>query len=149
MVAALATTENFEARHGLLTDAEREVVEHLLDDASAFIRAEAGGDTDWVADDFDGEPPPVIRAICLQVAYRAWRNPDGVAREQIGEIARTFRGDDQSDAMWLTKNESRMIRKAAYGSIVRSVTVETPFSGPTVGESEYDLQPGHGEGIGE
>jgi hypothetical protein len=148
-MAALATTQEFEARHGLLGDEDTERIEALIDDASAFIRGEAGaGDADWADDDAeDGvEVPPVIRAVCIQVAYRAWTNPDSVAREQLGEASRTFRGNDQSDAMWLTTNERRMIRKAANGATVRSVQVATPFSRPAVG-AEFDLFPGHGEGL--
>lgn len=125
----LATVEDFEARHGLLGEEDTERVEALLEDASAFIRGEAGGgNADWASD--DAEVPPIIRAVCIQVAYRAWVNPDSIAREQLGEMSRTYRGNDQSDAMWLTANERRMIRKAANGSTVRSVPVETPYSGP-------------------
>jgi hypothetical protein len=150
-MAPLATLEDFQARHGLLAEEDNGQVEALLVDASAFIRGEAGtGDADWAADDAAGdvEVPPVIRAVCVQVAYRAWANPDSIAREQIGDMSRTYRGNDQSDAMWLTANERRMIRKAANGTTIRSVPIETPFSGPAVG-AEYDLSPGHGEGIGE
>jgi hypothetical protein len=149
-MAALATVEEFQARHGLLADGDLEVVEALLDDATNFIRGEAvGSEADWAQDDApdDAVAPPIVRTICIQAAYRAWRNPDGVAREEIGEIARTFRGGHESDAMWLTKNEMRMIRKAANRSTVRSIPVETPYAGPA--ESPYDLYPGHGEGIGE
>lgn len=143
----LATAEDFQARHGLLGEDDLERVEALLEDATNFIRGEAAGSSAaWVADDAadDVSVPPIVKTICVQVAYRAWRNPDAVAREEIGEIARTYRGGHESDALWLTKNEMRMIRKAANQATVRSIPVETPYAGPTDGPPDFTWADLHG-----
>jgi hypothetical protein len=129
-MATLATTEDFEVRHGPLVGDEADRVEALLEDASALIGLElAGSEADWLKDEPEGDVPAGVKAVCIQVAYRAWANPDSVAREELGAVARTYRGTDQSDALWLTQNEARLIRKAAGTSSIASIPVETPFSG--------------------
>ncbi len=125
---ALATLEDFELRHGPLASTEEEQVEALLEDATALVELELGVLPEvWLGD--DAEVPAGVKAVAIQVAYRAWSNPDGVAREQLGEVARTYRGTDQADALWLTKNEARLVRKAAGKSSLTSIPVETPYSG--------------------
>jgi len=125
---ALATKQDFEVRHGPLASGEVERVEALLEDAEALIELELGVFPDsWL-----GEAPDVpagAKAVCIQVAYRAWENPDGVAREQLGAAARTYRGTDQADVLWLTSNEARLVRRAAGKSSLTSIPVETPYSG--------------------
>src|SRR4249919_1205902 len=106
---ALATIGDFEARHGPLESTEEERVETLLEDAEGLVEAELG----LVPEEWAKEVPSAVKAVCIQVAYRAWANPDSIAREQLGEVARTYRGTDQADALWLTKNEARLIRRAA------------------------------------
>lgn len=141
-MAALATIQDFTARHGAPDD--ESVVGALLEDASALIRAEAAGtDADWVAEDPDEDVtvPAAIRAICVQIAYRAWANPDGVAREELGEASRTLRGTDQADVLWLTKNEARIVRKAAGTPAIRSIAIETPYSGGTTETHPMDFYP--------
>jgi len=109
---AFATIEDFEAPHGALGDTDKGVVEARLDDASTLILSEAAESTkEWVTGGDD--PPAAVKLVCIQVAYRAWRNPDGIARQQLGEHAVTYRGDDQPDAIYLTRNERRIIRRAA------------------------------------
>lgn len=142
---ALATVENFEARHGELSSGDESVVAALLEDASALIAVEVPA-AEWVADDFEGDVPQGVKAVCIQVAYRAWENPDGIAREQLGAVARTYRGTDQADALWLTKNEARLVRKASGVSSVQSVPVETPYSGDPVETHPMDFLPLETEG---
>ncbi len=129
-MATLATTEDFEVRHGPLVGDEADKVEALLEDATALIGLElAGSDVAWLKDEPEEEVPAGVKAVCIQVAYRVFSNPDSVAREELGAVARTYRGTDQSDALWLTQNEARLIRRAAGTSSITSIPVETPYSG--------------------
>jgi len=145
---ALATKEDFELRHGPVLEDEEKRVAALLDDATALIEAElAGLDVDWLGEEPEDDPPAAVKAVCIQVAYRVWSNPDSVAREQLGEVARTYRGTDQADALWLTFNEARLVRKAAgAGSTLQSLTVETPYSGDPDEPHPMDFWPLEEEG---
>jgi hypothetical protein len=142
-MATLATKEDFEARHGVLDEDDQKTVDVLLVDAGGLIETElAGSEAAWLGEDFDGEVPAVVKAVCIQAAYRAWVNPDGVAREELGQVAQTYRGTDQADALWLTKNEAKMVRRAAGASSIRSIQVETPYSGdPQSDVSPLDFWP--------
>lgn len=124
----LATTDDFELRHGPLAEDEEKQVEALLTDASALIETELGELPEgWGKS--DPGIPAIVTAICVQVVYRAWSNPDGIASEMLGEASRTYRGNNPADALWLTENEKRLIRKAAAKPRVTSIPVETPYSG--------------------
>ncbi len=137
----LAIIEDFELRHGPLVEPEEQQVTTLLEDASALVEAELGELPEgWVGK--DAEVPAIAKAVCVQVAYRAWTNPDGIAREELGEVARTYRGTNQADALWLTENEKRLIRRAAEQPRITSVPLETPYSGdPGNGLSPLDFWP--------
>jgi hypothetical protein len=136
-MATLASIKDFEARHGVLDDEEETQVEALLGDAAGLIENElSGSEVVWLGDAPEGDPPAVVKAVCVQVAYRAWTNPDGIAREELGEVGQTYRGTNQADALWLTKSEAKTVRRAAGVSSVRSVQVETPYSVP-----ESDINP--------
>ncbi len=128
---AFATKENFEARHGALSTDDAVKVTALLDDATALIvNAVADIAPAWATDD-DAEVPAAVMPVCVQVAHRAWRNPDGVARQQLGEHSVTYRGDDQSDALYLTSNERRIVRRAGRsnpGAVAGSVGLVSPYS---------------------
>jgi hypothetical protein len=138
---ALADKSDFEVRHGPLASDEEERVEALLEDAEALVELELGVFPEaWVGE--PSEVPAAVKAVCIQVAYRAWENPDSVAREQLGEVARTYRGTDQADALWLTKNEAKLVRRAAGKSSLTSIPVETPYSGdPDSQASPLDFWP--------
>lgn len=127
-MAALATLQDFEARHGDQPESEHACIEALLDDATGLIRSEASALTDeWATDVDNAEKLDAVKTVCVQVAYRAWSNPDAVAREQLGEHSRTLRGTDQSDAIWLTANERRIVRRAASGGAISSIALESPY----------------------
>jgi hypothetical protein len=145
---ALATKDDFELRHGPLLENEEERVEALLADATGLIEVElADAEAEWLEDDFKGEVPAAVTAVCVQVAYRVWSNPDSVAREELGEVARTYRGTDQADALWLTRNEARLLRKVAGGgSTLQSIAVETPYSGDPAEPHLMDFLPLEEEG---
>jgi hypothetical protein len=139
---ALATTGEFESRHGHLEGDDKGVVGALLDDASALILGElAGTEAGWLEEDSEEKPPPLVKAVCIQVAYRAWQNPDSVAREELGEAARTYRGGREAEVLYLTKSELRMLRKAAGASSIQSIPVETPYSGDPIEGHPMDFFP--------
>lgn len=141
-MATLATIEDFETRHGVLDDEDEATVEALLADASGLIENElSASEVAWLAEDSEESPPAIVKAVCIQVAYRAWANPDGIAREELGEVAHTYRGTDQADVLWLTKSEAKMVRRSAGASSVRSVPVETPYSAPDSEVSPLDFWP--------
>jgi|GEM_PF-5775836 len=138
----LATTKDFEVRHGPLAEDQQQRVQALLEDASGMIGLELiGAEAKWLEEGSEEDVPAAVKAVCIQVAYRAWSNPDGVAREELGAAARTYRGTDQADVLWLTKNEARMLRKVASVSSVTSVQVETSYSGDPAETSPLDFWP--------
>lgn len=129
MATALATLEQFDARHAIDVGQE-DLVAALLDDASALIRDEAGDSSSvpWVLDEDGAAIPPAITAICIACAYRAWRNPDALSRSSLGAAAYDFKGDDP-DALFLTDRECRVIRRSAKAGTFRSQTLVSPYSG--------------------
>lgn len=127
-MAALASIEALEARLGhSLEGVELGRAQAALDDASALIRSEAGSD-------FDGEVPDVVASICLAVAYRAFRNPDGTTQTSIGDVSISFKREGVGGAVWLSQAERRAIRKAAGLASAQTVVLTTPY----IGESKQD-----------
>lgn len=119
---ALVSLDDFALRLGGLAAADEDRAQAALDDASALIRAEAGTE-DWVDDDGGlEEVPDVIVAICAAVAIRAFRNPDGVRQEQIGNYSVSYA--DTSTAVFLTEGERRIIRRAVGVSGLNSISLE-------------------------
>lgn len=116
----LASVEALTDRLGSdLTGLERERARAALDDASALIRSEAGTDFE--------EVPPIIESICLAVAFRAFRNPDGTSQTSVGDVSVSFRREGQAGALFLSKAERRAVRKAAGGLGATSITIVTPY----------------------
>jgi len=118
----LASVDDLGVRLGLnLSGVEQARALAALDDASALIRSEAG-------EDWDGEPiPPVIVSIALQVAFRAYRNPDGVTQTSVGDVSVSYTRDGVAGQVWLTDAERRQIRKAAGKPGFLSVPLATPY----------------------
>jgi hypothetical protein len=124
---SLATLDDYEARYGPVADDDRDRAETILDDASALVlRAVGDSEADWVADDAD--PPREVIIVVTGVARRALKHEDGVVREQLGEHAVTYRADSPWE-IWLTRQEERIVRKAAELSSAQSVTLVSPYSG--------------------
>lgn len=131
-MAQLATPDDFEARHGAADGR----VGALLEDASAFILDEAdGSEEEWVVEDDPATIPPSIVAICVEVAYRAWSNPEALSSEALGEYTKAWQNRTGA-VLYLTKDEIRRVSKAAGLSSFTEVTLESPYSGPSV---ENDL----------
>lgn len=131
-MARYASIEDFERRHGAVPADQRDRVETLLDDASALVAdAVAGSAQAWVESGDD--PPRMVTAVVVGATHRAWSRADGVVREQLGEHSVTYRADVSWD-LWLTKEERRIIRKAAGLGALTSVTLVTPYSGDDADE---------------
>jgi hypothetical protein len=130
---AYATTADFEKRHGDLDSDQETVVEALLDDASGLIASEVeGSEQEWVT---AGSAPAAVVAVTVAVAYRAWSNPDGLARAGVADVSVGWRAT-AAEAMFITPSESKRVRRAAKSSSYRSATMVTPYSGDE--EDELD-----------
>lgn len=130
MLPALATTDALALRLGVtFSVSETERAAAVLDDASALIRSEAG--VDWV--DEQGQlldVPTVVESIALAVAYRAYRNPDGLGQASLGDASVTYdRGPGQS-AVYLTRDERRSIRRAAGITAAGAIELVSPWLMP-------------------
>lgn len=126
-MADLATIADFEARHGPVELAQGSIVSTLLSDASGLILDEVPDSVaGWVLG--TDLPPAAIVRVCVEVAYRAWRNPDALSTVVLGSLTRSYRASDP-DAFWLTDQERRTVRRSAKRSTMRSVTLVSPYSG--------------------
>lgn len=123
----LATRADLEARGFPVDDIAR--AQAALVDASALIRQVA-------ASDF-ADVPDVVRAVCCACAGRVLRNPDGYTAEteSIDGYSRavTFSSFNGA-AVWLTRSEVAMVRKAAGISALGAVVLESPY---TVDDTVY------------
>lgn len=140
-MTTLASTEDFEARHGAIPAGDSATVEALLEDASSLVLTEVeGSELTWVTEAATENPPAAPRSVvivCVESAYRAWSNPDGIVREQLGAAQVDYRGD-RPGSIWLTKEERRTIRRAAgLGASFRAMTYTSPYSGGQ--EEDNDL----------
>ena len=123
---ALVSLEEFAARLGGIAAADEERAQAALDDASALIRVEAGTE-DWVDDEGALETvPDVVVAVCVAVAGRAFRNPDGLRSEQIGTYSVTY--GDATTAVYLTAAERRIVRRAAGMMSLGSIELESGYA---------------------
>jgi hypothetical protein len=122
VLPALVSLEDFALRVGGIDAADEDRAQAALDDASALVRADACGE-DWVDDNDElEEVPGVITAIVIAVAVRAWRNPDGVRSETIGNYSVAY--GDTSTAVFITEGERRLIRRAAGCTGIGSIALE-------------------------
>ena len=99
-----------------------------LEDASAWIRVEAG--EDWLDDDGNlEEVPGAVVSVCCSVARRILDNPDGIMQMSVAQYSEG-RVNATTD-VYLTKQEKAIVRKAAgtAGGLV-AVTLASPFDPP-------------------
>jgi hypothetical protein len=136
---ALATLDEYEARHGSVPDAD--VVEALLEDASTLILDEVeGSEASWVT---EAEPdadaiPRTAKVICIEAAFRAYMNPGGLSRVSLGETSHSF-NSTTPDALFLTEDEKRRLRRIAKRGTFRSATLTTPYSGTPSSDLDFDF----------
>jgi hypothetical protein len=131
---ALATSTDLRALIGDVDDEGR--ARALLDFASALIRTEAG--VDWVDEDdeLDGVPD-IVRFVCCKVVERVLSNPTGLQAESVVNYRAEY-GNASSD-LYLTKQERRLVRKAAGKLAVAAVgTTRNELETPEVREFDYD-----------
>jgi hypothetical protein len=96
----------------------------LLNDASSLIRSEG---LDWVD---PHTAPDIVVSICLAVAQRAYKNPEGVRQASVGDVAVTYGATTTSgSAIFLTRQELRAIRRAAGRSAIGSVQMTSDLQG--------------------
>jgi len=105
----LATVQDLSARVGeQLIDSDPQVL-YYLDAASALIRAETG--RTWVVSgDLDPNLPAEVRVICVEVAARLWRNPEGVIQETTGPFTQRL-PDKFADGLFLTASEKSQLAR--------------------------------------
>lgn len=105
--------------------------EQLLDAASEMIRDEAG--KTWVSETTGAleTVPRRVARICVEVAYRAFTNPEALSQRSIGDSSKSYdrAGREGGESIYLTDDEARAIRKAAGVSSFASVTMVSPYSG--------------------
>ena len=73
----------------------------------------------------------IVKAICVEVAYRAWSNPDSLSSEQLGQHTQAW-SDRSGQALRLTPAELRILEREASVSSLVSVTLESPYAGPPI-----------------
>jgi hypothetical protein len=114
-------------------DAEADRAADILDAASELIRDTAG--KTWVVEDTGAleNVPRRVASICVEVAYRAFANPEALSQRSIGDSSKSYdrAKREGGEAVYLTKAEEEAIRKAAgsTGSSLTSVTLVSPYSG--------------------
>lgn len=117
MTAPLADLAALEDRlgEGTLSGNDQVRAQALLDDASVLVR-DVAGQPDWTA----GDAPARAVQIVLAAAQRAYRNPDGLITERIGDASWGYH-HGAAPGVYLTKDEVGALRGLA-GAGFRSVT---------------------------
>lgn len=121
---ALVDVSEFTARLGRELDATETVrAISALEDASRLVLDV--GDSGWTADDV----PDVVATVIMQVARRAFENPDGATQKSVGDLSVSY-GSTQNaaavGALRLSREERRTVRRAA-DLTATSVTLESPY----------------------
>ena len=136
MLPPLATVTDLGLRLGVTlsgTDHDRAVA--ALDDASALIRADAG--VAWVDnEDALADVPAIVQAVALAVAYRAFRNPDGLAQTSLGDASVSYDRGTAQAAVYLTRDERRAVRRAAGTTAMGAIELASPWAMPA---SDYPV----------
>lgn len=109
---ALADVEDLSARVGVDIAEDDAQALYYLDAASALIRAETG--RTWVTENILLEVPADVRVICVEVAARLWRNPEGVIQETVGPFTQRL-PDKFADGLFLTATEKSQLARYRAG----------------------------------
>lgn len=108
-MAAFATTDDLAARWRLLSETEEITATALLDDASAFVRAECRGIDQRITDDLLDAAIPL--AVVCSMVKRAMAAGDlaGVASQQemAGPFSRGLTFSNPTGDLYLSKQERR------------------------------------------
>jgi hypothetical protein len=122
-VTVLAEVSDLEDRlgSGPLTGVDLARAQAVLVDASDVVR-DVAGRAEWTA---TSAPAGAVQ-IVLAAAQRAYRNPDGLTRQRLGDAEWGFwRGTEPG--VYLTKQEMDRL-KALAAATFRVVTNVTPFN---------------------
>lgn len=122
---AFASLDDLAARLGIAAfgDIDEARAQAALNDASALIRAETSPVT-WITEgEVDADLPEVISTTTLQVARRAFNNPDGLSQETI----EGYSWSGGIGGLALTDEEAAAV-KAATGLVtgLTSIRVRAP-----------------------
>jgi hypothetical protein len=123
-----ATVDDYTARHGAAD--EGTITELLADASSLILDAIEGTSAAWAVEEVpdDVAVPRTVTSITCQVAHRAYMNPGGLSRQQLGDASQSF-NSDTPDALYLTDGERRRLKRVARASTFRAVTMSSPYSG--------------------
>ncbi len=91
----------------------------ILSLTDALVREVAG----VVAD----PAPPRVRAVALEVAARAYRNPEGAVSESIDDYSYSRSASTAAAGVYLTDAERNILREVSGAGRVRSVRLRSPF----------------------
>lgn len=65
--------------------------------------------------DLDAEPvAPVVKAVALAAAARAYTNPQGLASETVGSYSYSRGSDNRNGGVYLTQDERALLRRVAF-----------------------------------
>lgn len=126
---SLADLEDYEARHGAV-GGEGDTIKTLLEDVSGLVLEAVEGSTkEWVTadDNADPEVPRAVIYVCVSAVHRQIEHGDGIVREQLGAHSVTYNANAPT-SLELTKQEKRIVRKAAGLTSALTVELVSPFS---------------------
>lgn len=121
---ALASLADFELRFGAVSDVDVGRAQALLDDASAFVRAETGEVWINAAGALETVPDAVVAVVC-RAAWRAFTNPGGEQQESIDGYSHQVA--NASPDIYLTAQERRTLRRVLGRSALGSIELESPW----------------------
>lgn len=119
---ALASVATLESLMGDVGDVAR--AQSLLWFSSELIRTECG--ETWLDDDGELETVPgIVQMVCCKVVQRSLANPLGVSAERVVQYEVDYA--DSSTDLYLTKQERRLVRKAAGTTMLGAVELVAPY----------------------
>ncbi len=109
---------------------EADRARELLDQASERVRSAA--EKTWADEDTGAVSgvPRRVRSIVIDVAYRAFVNPEGLSQRTIGDSSKSWdrAGREGGEIVYLTDAERADVRRLAATSSLNVVTLVSPYS---------------------
>lgn len=127
-----ATTADVATRLGrALTADETAKVTALIASATALIATTARQSDEWAST--LSPVPEILKSVTVEVVHRVLTNPTGASSltEQLGSYQHGENYRSDMTGLSLTRDERRLVRRAA-GWSARTVTLESPYSGPAL-----------------
>lgn len=109
---ALAPVSALAARAGETISNDDAQAIYFLDAASALIRSETG--RRWLVEGVPTDVPAEVAVICVEVAARLWRNPEGAIQETTGPFTQRL-PDKFADGLFLTATEKSQLARYKLG----------------------------------